>query len=200
MDHGGEAPGRAVPDRLATARTVLVWALVVQLVVLVATGLYLQVAYRPTSAQAWEDIYGLARHTEQALWVRRAHRVTTAVAVPTSIALLVVLAVQRQVRARVVVAACVTVDLVVAALTGSLLPWDQLGLREVTVGSDLHGYGPIFGDRVRFAIIRGAEVSPGTVRAWLVVHVVVGALALAGAVLLLVRRRVRADGGAAGPA
>ena len=59
---------------------------------------------------------------------------------------------------------------VLAVLTGYLLPWDQLALWAVTVGENLRGYLPLFGDRVRFVLLGGAEVSPQTLLWWLLAH------------------------------
>ena len=38
------------------------------------------------------------------------------------------------------------------SFTGYLLPWDQLALRAVTVGTDLRGYRWLVGDEVRFVL------------------------------------------------
>src|SRR5205807_34704 len=45
-----------------------------------------------------------------------------------------------------------------ASFSGYLLPWDQLGLWAVTVGSDYGGYRAIWGSDVRFALMGRTEV------------------------------------------
>lgn len=74
----------------------------------------------------------------------------------------------------------------VASMTGYLLPWDQLGLWEVSVGDGLEGYRWLTGDRVKFVVIGSTEIGPGSLRQFLVVHL--GA-ALVVAVLLAVTWR-----------
>jgi quinol-cytochrome oxidoreductase complex cytochrome b subunit len=75
-----------------------------------------------------------------------------------------------------------------AAFTGSLIAWDMLVLRAVTVGRDLRGaFAPLDGD-VRAVFVGGKELSPGTYLAWLVVHVVV-VTAVAGLAAWMLRRR-----------
>ena len=39
------------------------------------------------------------------------------------------------------------------SFTGYLLPWDQLALWAVTVGTNMMGYTPVFGNQVRFALL-----------------------------------------------
>ena len=42
------------------------------------------------------------------------------------------------------------------SFTGYLLPWDQLALWAVTVGTNMIGYTPVFGSQVRFVLLGGA--------------------------------------------
>ena len=77
---------------------------------------------------------------------------------------------------------------VVAVLTGFALPWDQLALKAVTVGTNLRGYRWVFGDDVRFVLIGGAEASVSNVRAVLIVHVIVVPALLAIALGIGARR------------
>ena len=42
------------------------------------------------------------------------------------------------------------------SFTGYLLPWDQLALWAVTVGTNMMGYTPVFGDQVKF-VLAGVE-------------------------------------------
>jgi quinol-cytochrome oxidoreductase complex cytochrome b subunit len=74
-----------------------------------------------------------------------------------------------------------------ASFTGYLLPWDQLALRSVTTGSNLRGIRWLFDGEVRFVLVGGTEISVSTYRAWAIVHVAIGAVLAAGAVLVLRR-------------
>lgn len=89
-------------------------------------------------------------------------------------------------------AAVATVMSVVTVITRSLVEWDQLALRSVTVGSDIDGYWTAaFGDDVRFVLLGGTEVSQGAYGVVLVAHLAAPALAAAALLVLgmaLVRR------------
>ena len=44
------------------------------------------------------------------------------------------------------------------SFTGYLLPWDQLSLWAVTVGTNMAGYTPVFGNQVRFVLLGGNDI------------------------------------------
>ena len=84
------------------------------------------------------------------------------------------------------------------SFTGYLLPWDQLAIWAVTVGTNMAGATPIIGDQVRFAIVGGFEIGDNTLIRWYVLHVI--ALPLLAALFMVVHFwRIRKDGGIAGP-
>ena len=78
---------------------------------------------------------------------------------------------------------------VATGMTGLLLPWDQLALRAVKIGTHFEGYTFLFHSSVRFVLVGGAEVTPRTVAVWLVVHGLLLGPALTGLVVLAWRRR-----------
>ena len=51
------------------------------------------------------------------------------------------------------------------SFTGYLLPWDQLALWAVTVGTNMMGYTPVFGTQVRFVLLGGVEIGTDTLLA-----------------------------------
>jgi quinol-cytochrome oxidoreductase complex cytochrome b subunit len=103
-------------------------------ILLTVTGIFLMFFYRPTAAQAWDDIY----------------------------------------------------------------TWDQLALWAVTVGTNMMGYTPVFGDQVRFVLLGGAEIGTDTLLRWYVLHVLLLPFVLV--VFLAIHFwRVRKDGGISGP-
>ena len=57
------------------------------------------------------------------------------------------------------------------SFTGYLLPWDQLALWAVTVGTNMMGYTPVFGNQVRFVLLGGVEIGTDTLLRWYVLHV-----------------------------
>jgi quinol-cytochrome oxidoreductase complex cytochrome b subunit len=79
-----------------------------------------------------------------------------------------------------------------------LLPWDQLGIWAVTVGTNMAGATPFVGDQVRFLLIGGYEIGDSALVRWYVLHVM--AVPLVTAVLMAVHFwRIRKDGGISGP-
>jgi len=84
------------------------------------------------------------------------------------------------------------------SFTGYLLPWDQLSYWAITVGSNIVGYVPWLGDSIKYLLLGGHTIGPGTVLRFYVLHCVV----LPGAMLTLVAVhffRVRKDGLSAAP-
>lgn len=57
------------------------------------------------------------------------------------------------------------------SFTGYLLPWDQLALCAVTVGTNMMGYTPVFITQVRFVLLGGGEIGTDTLLRWYVPHV-----------------------------
>ena len=166
----------------------LVWVLALLVAVLALTGVYLVFAYRPAASQAWPQLAPADRSTGGPELARTIHRwaaiLAVAVAAVTAVLVVVEAAVRwhgpRRRRGGVLTGPAIALVVVGGLITGLLLPWDQLALRAVTVGTNLDGYGAIlWGDQVRFVLIDGREVSVGDLRMLLVVHALVLPVVLA---------------------
>jgi quinol-cytochrome oxidoreductase complex cytochrome b subunit len=84
------------------------------------------------------------------------------------------------------------------AFTGYLLPWDQLAIWAVQVGTSMAGFTPVFGQQIQFALLGGVEIGPETLLRWYVLHVL--ALPFILTIFLAVHFwRIRKDGGISGP-
>ena len=161
---------------------------------LVVTGIALYFLYRPTARQAWGDLV-----TERYDWgirlalaLRFLHRLASGLAVLTAVGLGVLIALTPAGGRRWVGPALgsgLAFTTLLASFTGFLLPWDQLALWAVTVGSNLRGYTALFDPVVRFVLIGGVEVRPGTILLWLFVHALVLGPLLIGLLVLAHRRR-----------
>ena len=135
-------------------------------ILLTVTGIFLMFFYRPTAAQAWNDIYTLQTSVTFGLLVRNMHRWA---------AHLMVLSVFLHM-ARVfyhgaykpprefnwVIGVILLTLTLLLSFTGYLLPWDQLALWAVTVGTNMMGYTPVFGSSVRFVLLGSKEISNDT--------------------------------------
>lgn len=146
---------------------------------LVVTGIALFFVYRPSVGQAWNDVAAASDSWDvrMSAALRFVHRFASGLAVPTSLALGIVVAVPPAVYRRwtgPAVGAGLAVTTVLASFTGYLLPWDQLALWAVRAGMNLRGYRPLFdSDTVRFVLLGGTEVGRVTVVRWLIVHAAV---------------------------
>ena len=169
--------------------------------VLTFTGLLLMFYYRPTVEYAFVDILDLREQVPFGI-MREVHRWG---------AHLMVLAVFLHM-ARVfyhgaykpprefnwVIGVILLTLTLLLSFTGYLLPWDQLALWAVTVGTNMMGYTPVFGNQVRFALLGGAEIGTDTLLRWYVLHVLM--LPFVIVIFMAIHFwRVRKDGWISGP-
>ena len=187
-------------DPVTKARVMAVVVLTVEFAILGLTGLWLVFFYRPTADSG--SISGLGMHgTGLVRAVRAVHRGTAVVCLPTAIASAVLVVVDararrpdwRQGRLALVAGPGLAVVVVAATFTGYLLPWDQLALWAVTVGTDMHGYRQVFGSQVRFVLLDGTEIGPATLWRWFVLHTVALSLVAVAGLAVAWHPRRRAD-------
>ena len=172
-------------------------------IVLTVTGIFLMFFYRPTAAQAWNDIYELADVGDLRPLVRNMHR--------WAAHLMVLSVFLHMARAfyhgaykpprefNWVIGVVLLLLTLLLSFTGYLLPWDQLALWAVTVGTNMMGYTPVFGTQVRFVLWAAREIGTDTLLRWYVLHVLM--LPFVIVIFMAVHFwRVRKDGGISGPA
>jgi len=84
------------------------------------------------------------------------------------------------------------------SFTGYLLPWDQLALWAVTVGTNIAKATPLLGQKVQYLLIGGPEIGQGALIRFYTLHVV--GLPLVAAILMIVHFwRIRKDGNISAP-
>jgi quinol-cytochrome oxidoreductase complex cytochrome b subunit len=84
------------------------------------------------------------------------------------------------------------------SFTGYLLPWDQLALWAITVGTNMVGSAPLLGEPNRFVLVGGFQVGQAALIRFYTLHVI--GLPLLAAVFMAVHFwRIRRDGGLARP-
>jgi hypothetical protein len=185
-----EGHGHPGGGRLDAARRLILTLLTVEVGVLAVSGIALFFAYRPSVSQAWSDVVvsDVAADVRISQALRGIHLLASRLAVATAIAAAVVLVLRSRSAARrwpgTATGIAIATTTLAASFTGFLLPWDQLALWAVTIGSNMNGYIPLFGDNVRFVLIGGVEVTAGTIRLWLLVHMLLLGPALAVLVVL----------------
>ncbi len=161
---------------------------------LLVTGMYLVFFYRPTAAAAWSDIYELKANWALGAFVQSTHRWVSFLMIPmvATLALLGLFETGFTLRNRRTAAVLLPVLAVAGVLTGFVLPWDQLALQSVTVGTNISGYAPVFGDEVRFVLTDGWMIGKGFLAAALIVHtLVIGSLFVGVFVFVRTKRDAR---------
>jgi quinol---cytochrome c reductase cytochrome b subunit, bacillus type len=169
---------------------------------LTVTGVLLMFYYRPATAVAYQDMKDLETVVSFGLLLRNMHRYAAHA--------MVILVFLHMVRVfytgaykpprefNWVVGVILLTLTFLLSFTGYLLPWDQLAIWAVTVGTNMAGATPLIGDQVKFLAIGGYEIGDNTLIRWYVLHVI--ALPLLTALFMTVHFwRIRKDGGIAGP-
>ncbi|HJQ91080.1 MAG TPA: selenite/tellurite reduction operon b-type cytochrome ExtP [Acidimicrobiia bacterium] len=171
-------------------------------ILLTITGIFLMFYYTPSAETAYADIEALSTNVAFGSLVRNMHR---------GGAHLMVLSVFLHM-SRVfyhgaykpprefnwVVGVVLLFLTLLLSFSGYLLPWDQLALWAVTVGTNMAGFVPVVGNEVKFALLAGVEVSGATLLRFYVLHVLAFPFILV--IFLAVHFwRVRKDGGISGP-
>ena len=90
---------------------------------------------------------------------------------------------------------CTTLGL---SFTGYLLPWDQLAFWAITVGTNIAGYAPVVGPKLKFLCSAGNTVGQEALTRFYALHVIV-LPAIACFLVAVHLLRVRKDGGLSQP-
>jgi quinol-cytochrome oxidoreductase complex cytochrome b subunit len=169
---------------------------------LTVTGVLLMFYYRPATAVAYSDMKDLETVVTFGLLLRNLHRYSAHGMVITVFLHMVRVFYTGAYKAprefNWIVGVILLTLTFLLSFTGYLLPWDQLAIWAVTVGTNMAGATPFIGDTVKFAIVGGYEIGDNTLIRWYVLHVI--ALPLVAALFMVVHFwRIRKDGGIAGP-
>jgi quinol-cytochrome oxidoreductase complex cytochrome b subunit len=169
---------------------------------LTITGIFLMFFYRPSTEVVYTDMVGLATSVAFGQLVRNMHRWSAHLMVVT-----VFLHMSRVFYTgsykpprefNWIIGVVLLLLTLLLAFTGYLLPWDQLAIWAVTVGTQMGYESPLVGKEVSFILLGGVQIGAGTLIRWYTLHV----LALPFVITLLMAVhfwRVRKDGGISGP-
>jgi len=165
------------------------------------TGVLLMFYYRPTLEHAYNDILALRDVTTLGI-LRELHRWgahAMVIAVWLHMYRVFLTGSYKPPREfNWVVGVLLLVMTLLLSFTGYLLPWDQLAIWAVTVGTSLAGYSPFIAKQFNIGLLGGVVVGPETLLRWYVLHV----LALPFVLVLFLSVhfwRIRKDGGISGP-
>lgn len=158
------------------ARWRYVWGstLVTAFVTQVITGVFLWMAYSPSTQTAWESVFYI-QYEMTGGWLLRGihHFMAQAMVVLLAIHFLQVVwdGAYRAPRELNFVLGLVLMLIVLGlALTGYLLPWDQKGYWATTVGTNLAGQAPVVGADLRKLAIGGSDYGHQTLTRFFALH------------------------------
>ena len=171
-------------------------------ILLTVTGIFLMFFYRPTEAAAWPDIKTLETAVAFGSLVRNMHRWGAHLMVLSVFLHMCRVFYHGAYKAprefNWVIGVVLLLLTLLLSFTGYLLPWDQLALWAVTVGTSMAGYTPVFGSSVKYVLLGSNEISGDTLLRWYVLHVLL--LPFVIVIFMAVHFwRVRKDGGITGP-
>ncbi len=169
---------------------------------LTVTGVMLMFYYVPDVNRAFNDVQALETNVRFGMLIRNLHRWMA-----HAMVLLVLMHMMRVFYTGAykpprefnwVVGVILLVLTLLLSFTGYLLPWDQLALWAITVGTNIAGAAPILGGQSRLVLIGGFDVGPNALIRFYTLHVI--ALPLLAAIFMSVHFwRIRRDGGLARP-
>jgi ferredoxin len=144
-------------------------------ILLTVTGIFLMFFYRPTAVSAWDDVKTLETAVTFGSLVRNMHRWAAHLMVLSVFLHMCRVFYHGAYKAPrefnwVIGVILLTLTLLLS-FTGYLLPWDQLALWAVTVGTNMMGYTPVFGSSVKYVLLGSKEIGNDTLLRWYVLHV-----------------------------
>ncbi len=158
------------------ARWRYVWGstLVFAFVTQVVTGIFLWMAYSPSSQTAWESVYYI-QHEMSGGWLLRGIHHFTAQAMVVLLALHVLQVVidgaYRAPREINFWLGLILMQLVLGlSLTGYLLPWDQKGYWATNVATNLMTLVPVVGENLQRLVVGGANYGHHTLTRFFALH------------------------------
>jgi len=169
---------------------------------LTVTGVMLMFYYVPSVDRAYGDVAALETNVRFGLLIRNLHRwMAHAMVITVLLHMMRVFYMGAYKPPREfnwVVGVILLVLTLLLSFTGYLLPWDQLALWAITVGTNIAGAAPVLGGQSRFVLIGGFEVGPNALIRFYTLHVI--GLPLLAAIFMSVHFwRIRRDGGLARP-
>jgi quinol-cytochrome oxidoreductase complex cytochrome b subunit len=169
---------------------------------LTVTGVMLMFYYVPSVDRAYSDVAALNTNVRFGMLIRNLHRwMAHAMVITVLLHMMRVFYMGAYKPPREfnwVVGVILLVLTLLLSFTGYLLPWDQLALWAITVGTNIAGSAPVLGGQTRFVLIGGFEVGPEALIRFYTLHVI--GLPLLAAIFMSVHFwRIRRDGGLARP-
>jgi len=143
-------------------------------IILIITGIMLRFYYVPSPAEAYNSVLFLKNQVLFGQFVRNIHYWSGVFLLMTAflhfLRVFFTGAYRDDRRINWLFGLLLLVIIVLSNFTGYLLPWDQLAYWAITVSTNIIGYFPVFGDRLRMTIIGGKELNADTLQSFFTVH------------------------------
>ncbi len=158
------------------ARWRYVWGstLVVCFGIQVVTGIFLWMAYSPSSQTAWESVYFIQNQMWGGWFLRGIHHFVAQAMTILLVIHLMQIVIDGAYKAPREVnfwSGVVLLLLVLAlSLTGYLLPWDQKGYWATTVSTNIAGISPIIGPQLQTVVVGGSSYGHATLTRFFALH------------------------------
>lgn len=183
--------------------------------VTVVTGVFLMFYYRPTAEYAYADMKYLEHDVPFGMLMRNMHRwAAHAMVITVWLHMFRVFLTGSYKPPREfnwAIGVTLLVLTLLLSFTGYLLPWDQLSMWAVTVGTNMARATPVLGHEgpfhptfitpstdIRFLLLGGTMVGPPTLLRFYVLHCIFIPI-IASLLMMLHFWRIRKDGGISGP-
>lgn len=140
----------------------------------VVTGLFLWMAYSPSTQTAWESVFYIQYQTTAGWLLRGIHHYTAHAMVYLMVIHFVQVVIDGAYRAprelNFVIGLLLMFIVMGMALTGYLLPWDQKGYWATSVGTNLASQAPVVGPSLKKLIIGGSDYGHHTLTRFFALH------------------------------
>ncbi len=168
------------------------------LVILTVTGVLLMLYYQPAIPNAYHNMKDLQFVVSNGLFLRNLHRWAAHVMVIAvflhMLRVFYVGAYKPPREFNWVIGVLLLIVTLLLSYTGYLLPYDQLAYWAVTVGTNIVGYMPAIGHKVRFLLLGGNVIGENALVRFYVLHCVILPLFMTGLIAVHFWR-IRKDGG-----
>ncbi len=171
-------------------------------ILLTLTGIFLMFFYTPDATVAWDNTAGLMDEVSLGRMLRNVHRWGAHLMVISVFLHMARVFYHGAYKAPrefnwVIGVILLTLTLLLS-FTGYLLPWDQVAIWAVTVGTNMMGFTPVIGDQFKSVLLGGPVIGSATLLRWYVLHVLF--VPFVTVIFMAIHFwRVRKDGGISGP-
>lgn len=156
--------------------------------ILVATGIFLAMYYKPTPLEAYKSVEHIMTAVPMGSLIRSVHHWaanTMIAAVMLHMMRIYFMGAYKKPRElNWVVGIFLLLTTTTFGFSGYLLPWDQLAFWATKIGTGIAGSIPIIGGYISLILVGGTDIGAETLTRFFAIHVLILPIAIAGLLLL----------------